>query len=238
VHISNDDVSIAYNVTSLGAMDLISTALAPCHQKVVNDDGTVLTVTEGMFAQLCLDLNNKVNDPDALLAKFKAARAVGATAEANNGTCVYDVFTSLIAHHLSFHAMQEMNTTVYNDIIGLYVQYSDEVHSNRVQNISNDLSFDKALRLGATSHAIVRTIQNTRVDCLLRVLFDSGADRMMMKHLALPPGVNPLLGQKHPVTGVTASALLDKEVHIEYMILFLSFLQPPAFGTKTCHHHG
>jgi hypothetical protein len=47
-------------------------------------------------------------------------------------------------HDLLFHAMQEFNTTVYDDIIVLYVQYSDEVYSNRVQNINNELSFDKA----------------------------------------------------------------------------------------------
>jgi hypothetical protein len=41
----------------------------------------------------------------------------------------------------------------------------------------------------------------------------------MMKCLALPLGVNPLLGQKRHVTGVTASAFLDKEVLIKDMIL-------------------
>jgi hypothetical protein len=41
--------------------------------------------------------------------------------------------------------MQEINTTVYNDIVGTYVQHSDEVYSNGVQNISHELSFDKAL---------------------------------------------------------------------------------------------
>jgi hypothetical protein len=143
-------------------MDSISTASAPCCQKAVNDDRTVSTVINRMFAQLCLDSNNKVDDPDTLLA--------------------------------SFHAMQEINTTVYDDIVGLYVQYSDEVYSNRVQNISNDLAFDKVLQLRAASHVIVRMIQNTCVDCLLRMLFDSGVDRMMMKHLALPPGVNPSVG--------------------------------------------
>jgi hypothetical protein len=50
---------------------------------------------------------------------------------------------------------------------------------------------------------------------LLGVLFDSGADKTMMKRSALPLGMNPLLGQKRCVTGVTSSALLDKEVLIE-----------------------
>jgi hypothetical protein len=70
-------------------------------------------------------------------------------------------------------------------------------------------------------------IQNTRVDCLLCVLFDSGADKTMMKHLAIPPGVNPSLGRKRCVTSVTASALLDKEVLIKDLIL-------PEFSPTTC----
>jgi hypothetical protein len=48
----------------------------------------------------------------------------------------------------------------------------------------------------------------------------------MMKHSALPPGVNPSLGQKRHVTGVTSSALLDNEVLIEDMIL-------PEFSSNT-----
>jgi hypothetical protein len=69
---------------------------------------------------------------------------------------------------------------VCDDIVGLYVQHSDEVYSKGVQNISNELSFDKALRLRATGHAIVQTMQNTRVDCMSRILFDSRADKTMM----------------------------------------------------------
>jgi hypothetical protein len=59
------------------------------------------------------------------------------------------------------------------------------------------------------------------------VLFDSRADKMMMKRLALPLGVTPSLGQKRCVTGVTTIALLDKEVIIEDMIL-------PEFSATTC----
>jgi hypothetical protein len=140
---------------------------------------------------------------------------------------VYDAFTTHHLHDLSFHAMQEINTTVYDEIIGLYVQHSDEVYSNGVQNISHELSFDKALRLRATSHAKVFTRQNTCVNCLLRVLFDSGTDKTMMKHSDLSPGVNPSLGQKCHVTGVTSNALLDKEALMEDMIL-------PEFYATTC----
>jgi hypothetical protein len=112
---------------------------------------------------------------------------------------------------------------VYDKIAGLYIQYSDEVYSNTT---SDDLSFDKVLRLRATSHAIVRTIQKSHENCLLHVLFNSGADKTMMKRSALPLGVNPSLGKKRRVTGVMSSALLDKEVLIEDMIL-------PEFSSNT-----
>jgi hypothetical protein len=79
---------------------------------------------------------------------------------------------------------------------------------------------------GATSHGIVCTMQNTRVDCLLRVLFDSGANKTMMKRSVLPLGVNPSLGRKRQVTSVTTSALLDKELLIEDIIL-------PEFSATT-----
>jgi hypothetical protein len=48
-----------------------------------------------------------------------------------------------------------------------------------------------------------------------------------MKHSVLPLGVNPSLGQKRRVTGVTSSTLFDKEVLIEHMIL-------PEFSATTC----
>jgi hypothetical protein len=54
--IGKDDVSMTSNITSLGALDSMS---------------TVSTVTDDKFAQLCLDLHKKVNEPNALLAKFK-----------------------------------------------------------------------------------------------------------------------------------------------------------------------
>jgi hypothetical protein len=71
----------------------------------------VLTINDGMFAQLCINLNQQVNDPKALVAKFKAACAAATNAEVNNSTYTCDGFTSTITHHLhnlSFHAMQEI----------------------------------------------------------------------------------------------------------------------------------
>jgi hypothetical protein len=141
--------------------------------------------------------------------------------------------------------MQEINTTVYDNIVGLYVQHSDEVYSNGVQNISHELSFDKALPLCATSHAIVCTIENTCVNCLLQI-------KTMMKHSALYLGVNQSLGRKRRVPGVTSNALLDKtSCHWCDLKCTLGqrgtyqrhdssrvFFKHPHLGTKMCHHHG
>jgi hypothetical protein len=229
-HLANNDMSITSSTTAHGTLDSMSTTSELRCQQAVNNNLLVSTINDGMLAQLRIDLNQQVDDPKALVAKFKEACAVATNTEVNNGTYTYDAFTSTITHHLHnllFHAMQEINTTVYDEIVGPYVQHNDEVYSNEVSNISNTLPFDQVLRLQATSHAIVRTLQNTRVDCLLHVLFDSRADKMMMKRSVLPPEVNPSLGRKRQVTGVSASALLDKQVHIEDMIL-------PEFLATTC----
>ena len=58
-------------------------------------------------------------------------------------------------------------------------------------------------------------MQRTKVDKLLRVLFDSGADKTMLKRSVLPSGVNPSLGRKRKVTGVASTLIMDKEVILE-----------------------
>jgi hypothetical protein len=158
-----EDVSIMSLLTSPEeGSTSTSNESTSCHQPAVNDDGTVATEVNGMLAQLCLDLKEHPEDAQALVAKFKAAQAVTTVIDANNGTFTFDAFTSDATHHLydlSFHAMQESNTNVYDEIVGLYIQYSDEFYSNGIQATSDELSFDKVLHLRATSHAIVRIIQ-------------------------------------------------------------------------------
>jgi hypothetical protein len=121
----NDEMSIELSTTAHGTQDSLSTASELHRQQAVNDNLMVSTINNGMFAQLCIDLNEQVYDPNALVVKFKAACAATATsAEVNNGTYTYDAFTSTITHHLhdlSFHAMQEINTTVYDEIVGLNI---------------------------------------------------------------------------------------------------------------------
>jgi hypothetical protein len=129
-------MSIESLATAHGTQDSLSTALEPCHQQAVNDNLWVSTINNGMFAPFCIDLNEQVDDPNALVVKFKAACAATATsAEVNNGAYMYNAFTSTITHHLhdlSFHAMQEINTTVYDETVGLYVQHRDDPNKTNI----------------------------------------------------------------------------------------------------------
>jgi hypothetical protein len=71
--LGDDNVTIDSTGISRGDADSLSTSSTPRRQKTVNDDATISTDTNRMFAQLCLDLTTKVDDPAALVAKFKAA---------------------------------------------------------------------------------------------------------------------------------------------------------------------
>jgi hypothetical protein len=96
-HLANNEMLIMSSTTAHGT----HTTSEPRCQQAVNDNLSVLAINNGMFAQLCIDLNKQVDDPNALVAKFKAACAATATsAEVNNGTYTYNGFISTITHHL------------------------------------------------------------------------------------------------------------------------------------------
>jgi Reverse transcriptase (RNA-dependent DNA polymerase) len=144
---------------------------------------------------------------------------------------MFEVLVNLnepISHHLndaSFLAMQENTSNVpCDDIVDMFVKHCADEYSMGVSEINVNESVDSLLQLCATSYAIVQTMQQTGVNCLLRVLFDSGSDKTLLKQSALPPGINPSLGKKRKVIGVAASSIMDREVLIENMTLpeFLS----------------
>jgi hypothetical protein len=68
-HLANNDVSITSSTTAHGTLDSLSTAPELRHQRAVNNDLMVFTINNGMFAQLCLNLNHQFDDPNALVAK-------------------------------------------------------------------------------------------------------------------------------------------------------------------------
>jgi hypothetical protein len=117
----------------------------------------------------------------------------------------------------TFIAFVSLNTTHHFDLFTLSQISSgcpctpDEVETLYVVGVINNsdpVSFDETLRFRATSHAIVKMMQRTKVDRLLRVLFDSGADKTMLKRSVF----NPSSGQQRKVTGVTLALIMNKEV--------------------------
>jgi hypothetical protein len=136
--------------------------------------------------------------------------------------------TERVTHHLndsSFLAMQESTINITCDEIeDMFVKHCADEYSMGVSENNLKGSVDSILQLRATSYAIVQTIQHASMNCMLRVLFDSGSDKTLIKQSVLPRGINPSIGKKRKVIGVTASLIMDREVIIENMTLpeFLS----------------
>jgi Reverse transcriptase (RNA-dependent DNA polymerase) len=111
------------------------------------------------------------------------------------------------------------NKDMCDEIVSMFVKHCADEYSFGVSEINNSESVDSQLQLRATSYAIVNTIQRTTVDCMLRVLFDSGSDKTLIKQSSLPSGITPSIGRKRKVVGVTSSSIMDREVFIENMTL-------------------
>jgi hypothetical protein len=178
----------------------------------------------------CAQLNEHAADPEDLVKQFKDRKAAKAAAEAVGTFYAFVSISEPFTHHLdelSLLAMQESTTNVMcDDYVDTYMKFMDDAYSAGVSEINGSIvpNLDSVLHLRATSYAIVKSMQHSNVDCLLRVLFDSGSDKMLMKQSALPKGINLSQGKKHKVTGVTSSMIMDREIIIENMTLpkFLS----------------
>jgi hypothetical protein len=65
----------------------------------------------------------------------------------------------------------------------------------------------------------VGSIQQTKVNNLLKVLFDSGSDKTIFKKSSLPQGIEPSTGKKRKVSGVTTSSVIDQYVMLKDITL-------------------
>jgi hypothetical protein len=147
---------------------------------------------------------------------------IGQEINLNGESFVSHAFASeeIFTHHLDGLSLLETQEIASNDLCDefkdVFVCYNDEQYSLGVAEDNKIVqSFDAKLQLCATSFAIVQTMQKTRVDCMLKVLFDSGSDKTMLKRSSLPKGISPSIGRKRKVTGVTASVSTDTEVLLE-----------------------
>jgi hypothetical protein len=90
------------------------------------------------------------------------------------------------------------------------------------------------MKLQSTSLATVGFIQQTKVNILLKVLFESRSDKMIFKGSSLPQGIAPYTGKKQKVSGVNTSSVIDQDVLLTDITLpeFLSL------QSNFCHGYG
>jgi len=116
--------------------------------------------------------------------------------------------------------MQESTKVPLSDKFkDVYTRFNDDLYSLGVSEINLVDPLATTLQLRATSHAIVKLMQNIHVNSLLRVLFDTGSDKTMLRHEAIPKGIVPSLGRKRKITGVNATTTTNREVMLEEMTL-------------------
>jgi hypothetical protein len=131
-----------------------------------------------------------------------------------------------VTHHLDeillTAAMQDPNRKVLSsEFLNMFTHYIDELNSTRGCDVR--LNFSKhetqSSRLRSSSIAIVGSIQQTKVDNLLKVLFDSGSDKTIFKRSSRPQGIEPSTGKKRKVSGITTSLVIDQYVMLRDITL-------------------
>jgi hypothetical protein len=93
----------------------------------------------------------------------------------------------------------------------------------------------QSLRFQSTSIDIVGSIQQTKVNILLKVLFDSGSDKTILKRSSLPQGTEPSAGKKWKVSGVNASSVIDQDILLTDITLPEFFHHHNAFQVQFVH---
>jgi hypothetical protein len=124
-----------------------------------------------------------------------------------------------VTHHLgeiSLSAEQQaVNRKVLNsEFLIMFTHHIDELYSTRDSDLAQDISKHEvqSSRLRSTSIAIVGSIQQTKVNILLKVLFDSRSDKTIFKRSSLSQGIEPSTGKRHKVSGMNASSVTNQDV--------------------------
>jgi hypothetical protein len=101
-----------------------------------------------------------------------------------------------VTHHLDEILLtadqQDTNRQVLsNEFLNVFTHYIDELYSTRDSDVNLNISKHEiqSSRLRSSSIAIVGSIQRTKVNILLKVLFDSGSDKMIFKRSSLPQAI-------------------------------------------------
>jgi hypothetical protein len=96
----------------------------------------------------------------------------------------------------------------------MFTHYIDELYSTGECDVKLTISKHEtqSSRLQSSSIAIVGSIQQTKINILLKVLLDSGSDKTIFKRSSLPQSIEPSTGKKWKVSGMNASSVIDQHV--------------------------
>jgi hypothetical protein len=224
------------NLTELDRVD-------PSIDIAINDAGTDIAINDPELSDedetLVIELTNSEKEEESKqcdstnINTFKSLTAAKALIKATrNGTSndSIQVLVSLdesVTHHLdeillTAETMQDPSRKVLsNEFLNVFTHYMDELSSNGDCDVK--LNFSKhetqSSRLRSSSIAIVGSIQQTKVNHLLKVLFDSGSDTTIFKRSSLPQGIEPSTGKKRKVSGVTETSVIDQYVMLKDITL-------------------
>jgi hypothetical protein len=146
-----------------------------------------------------------------------------------------------VTHHLdeiSLCTAEQQETSrkvLSNEFLNVLTHYIDELNSTRDCDVKLNFSNEtQSSRLQSSSIAVIGSIQHTKVNILLKVLFDSGSDKTIFKRSSMPQGIEPSTGKKRKVTGVNASSVINQYVMLTD-ILSQSFRHHNAFQVQFVH---
>jgi hypothetical protein len=153
-----------------------------------------------------------------------------------------DSLEESVTHHLdeiSLSAEQQaVNHKVLNsEFLTMFTHYIDELYSTGDSDIKPDISKHEvqSSRLRSTSIAIVGSIQQTKDNNLLKVLFDSGSDKTIFKRSSLPHGIEPSTGKRRKVSGMNASSVTDQDVLLTDITLPQVFIVTTHSRSNSCY---
>jgi hypothetical protein len=148
-----------------------------------------------------------------------------------------------VTHHLdkiSLSAEQQaVNQKVLtSEFLTVFTHYIDDLYSTRDSDIKLDISKNvQSSRLRSTSIAIVGSIQQMKVNNLLKVLFDSGSDKTIFKRSSLPQGIKPSTGKKRKVSGMNTNSVIDQDVLLTDITLPEFFVVTMHSRSNSCYSH-
>src|SRR5210317_439033 len=144
-----------------------------------------------------------------------------------DGTYCSKTFETTFSHHIDLCPFDSLNDTVSSNILDdvtssfmvnakAAYKAGEEVH----ETVSEKVEFNRELNIHVRpeSVAIIKNMQNTRVNRLARVLFDPGSDESFIHRRLLPAGLNGKTERKSVRTITGENSLTTQVIDIHGLV--------------------